>query len=184
MTNCVSKMTEPEVSLSVAVYYIERGDVVGDVIVSLDGAHMRVKGSVYFDVPLFMRGKGYEKVENDAPKREVYQNKAHSSRVIVERKSGQGDVVFSAKDGRSFFVESKKFKGGNSPEYPAMREAIGQLMTGQCPHDSIPVVAVPYTDTSKKLAEKWLENSNRLGEAGVCFMLVKPDGSVAFVSAK
>ena len=79
------------------------------------------------------------------------------------------------------FIESKKFRSGSGGEYPAMREAIGQLMTG-CPDrpDVIPVVAVPYSTKSAELAQKWSFNK-RIRMAGIRFMLVQEDGSIVFI---
>ena len=85
-------------------------------------------------------------------------------------------------DGKTLCVESKKFKSGSGGEDPAMREAIGQLMTG-CPDDKIPVVAVPYNEKSSALAKQWSKNS-RMNNAGICFALVRDNGHIEFVGWK
>ena len=92
-----------------------------------------------------------------------------------------GDVTITLNDGRILYIESKKFKSGSGGEYPAMREAIGQLMTG-CPDDSniIPVVAVPYNEKSFTLANNWTQNK-RVRNAGIRFMLVHNDGVIDFI---
>ena len=92
---------------------------------------------------------------------------------------GVGDVVVHLNHGKTLYIESKKFRSGSGGEYPAMREAIGQLMTG-CPDDNIPVVAVPYNDKSAELAERWSHNS-RICNAGIRFMLVRNDGTIDFI---
>ena len=83
-------------------------------------------------------------------------------------------------NGKTLYIESKKFKSGNSGEYPAMREAIGQLMTG-CPDDPnvIPVVAVPFSSKSVELAQTWRANE-RIRRAEIHLMLVGDDGSIDF----
>ena len=140
-------MTEPEVSLRVAMHYIKSGETSENVTVSIDGAHIKTKDTVNVD--------------------------------IVSSKSGVGDVAIALNNGKTLYVESKKFKSGSGGEYPAMREAIGQLMTG-CPDDKTPVVAVPYNKKSVSLAKQWLKN-NRMSNAGIGFALVHDNGCVEFV---
>ena len=84
-------------------------------------------------------------------------------------------------DGETLYIESKKFKSGSSGEYPAMREAIGQLMTG-CPDATnvTPVVAVPYNEKSFTLANNWSQNK-RIINASIRFMLVHNNGEIDFL---
>lgn len=59
-----------------------------------------------------------------------------------------------------------------------MREAIGQLMTGIKIDDRIiPIVAVPYSEKSLKLATEWGKYP-QMKLVGIKFMLVKEDGAV------
>ena len=104
-----------------------------------------------------------------------------SNHIIISSKPGIGDVSILQTDGSTLFIESKKFKSGSGGEYPAMREAIGQLMTG-CPDrpDVIPVVAVPYSPKSDELAQKWSSNK-RMHMAGIRFMLVHENGDIDFI---
>ena len=85
------------------------------------------------------------------------------------------------RDGKTLYIESKKFKHGSGGEYPAMREAIGQLMTG-CPDEKnvIPVVAVPYSAKSKELAQKWSSNE-RIRNANIHFMLVGDSEIIEYI---
>lgn len=63
-----------------------------------------------------------------------------------------------------------------------MREAIGQLMTGgELSQSMIPVVAVPYSEKSKRLAEKWIGYS-QIRAMKMQFFLVREDGSIYFVN--
>ena len=172
-------MTEPEVSLALAMYYIQNGKTTNDVTVSIDGAHIKTNDIIHFDVIEFLKNNGYFKCDDDIRWQGEYQNINYSSRIIVSSKPGVGDVVVRLNCGKTLYIESKKFKKGSGGEYPAMREAIGQLMTG-CPDDNTPVVAVPYSEKSYELAKSWSKN-NKMINAGICFALVRDDGSIEFV---
>ena len=173
-------MTEPEVSLRIAMHYIQSGETVENVSVSIDGAHIKTKDKTHFEMVGFLRGCGYVKCDcrNDTWQGE-YQKMNYSQRIVVSSKPGVGDVVVRLNHGKTLYIESKKFKNGSGGEYPAMREAMGQLLTG-CPEDNIPVVAVPYNDKSAELAERWSHNS-RICNAGIRFMLVHDDGAIDFI---
>lgn len=175
-------MTEPEVSLHIAMNYIRSRATKENVIVSIDGAHIKTKDIVHFDIASFMRNNGYSKVgaESDRWQGE-YQNPNFCQHIIVCSKSGIGDVSITLIDGKRLYIESKKFKSGSSGEYPAMREAIGQLITG-CPDDCnvIPIVAVPYNDRSFSLSKKWT-NNERIHNTGIRFMLVHSNGEIDLI---
>ena len=174
-------MQEPEVSLLIAMKYIQDGKTSSDIAVSIDGAHIKTSGTIHFDITSFMHKNGYVKCDGDSSRWQgTYQNPNYASRIVVSARSGVGDVVVDLTDGKALYIESKKFKNGNSGEYPAMREAIGQLMTS-CPDDPhvIPVVAVPMSAKSAELAQTWCANE-RIRKAGIHFMLVRDDGSIDF----
>ena len=174
-------MQEPEVSLLIAIKYIQNGKASSDIDVSIDGAHIQTNKTIHFDITAFMRKNGYMKCDGDIGRWQgIYRNPNYAFRIIVSAKSGIGDVVIDLNDGKTLYIESKKFKSGNSGEYPAMREAIGQLMTG-CPDDPnvIPVVAVPLSAKSAELARTWSSNK-RIRKAGIHFMLVSDNGSIDF----
>lgn len=174
-------MQEPEVSLLIAMKYIRDGKVRNDIAVSIDGAHIKTNKTIHFDIATFMNKNGYVKCDGDNGRWQgTYQNPNYASRIVVSAKSGVGDVVIDLTDGKTLYIESKKFKNGNSGEYPAMREAIGQLMTS-CPDNInvIPVVAVPLSAKSAELAQTWQANE-RIRRAGIHFMLVRDDGSIDF----
>ena len=174
-------MQEPEVSLRIAMAYIKDGKTHSNVTVSIDGAHIKTKDTIHFDITTFMNKNGYSKCGGDNTRWQgEYQNSDFSPRIIVSSKPGVGDVVIHLKDGKTLFVESKKFKSGSGGEYPAMREAIGQLMTG-CPDNPniVPVVAVPLSAKSAELKRTWSANE-RIRKAGIRFMLVSDNGSIDF----
>ena len=173
-------MQEPEVSLRIAMAYIQDGKTHSDITVSIDGAHIKTKDTIHFDIAAFMKENDYVKCDSDYARWQgIYQNSSYAPRIIVSSKPGVGDVAIALNNGKTLYVESKKFKSGSGGEYPAMREAIGQLMTG-CPDDKMPVVAVPYNKKSASLAKQWLKN-NRMSNAGICFALVHDNGCVEFV---
>ena len=174
-------MQEPEVSLRIAMAYIQDGKTHSDITVSIDGAHIKTKDTIHFDIAAFMKENDYVKCDSDYARWQgIYQNSSYAPRIIVSSKPGVGDVVIHLKDGMTLYIESKKFKRGSGGEYPAMREAIGQLMTG-CPDapDVIPDVAVPLSVKSAELARTWSSNE-RIRKAGIHFMLVSDNGRVDF----
>lgn len=175
-------MQEPEVSLRIAISYIQSGRACANVNVSIDGAHIKTKENVHFDIEGFLNKNGFAKCDRTSNRWQgEYACPNSPYRIIVSSMPGIGDVTIVLSDGTKLFIESKKFKSGSGGEYPAMREAIGQLMTG-CPDypDVIPVVAVPYSAKSAELAQKW-SSSKRMRMAGIRFMLVRDDGSIRFI---
>ena len=123
-------MKEAEVSLRVALHYILEEKTDQDVMVSLDGAHIKTGAQVHFDVPLFLSELGWVKVEGAADSWQgTYAADGIRPRLTVCSQPGVGDVTIQLKDGRQLRVECKKGTAGNKSgsEYPLMREAIGQL---------------------------------------------------------
>ena len=175
-------MTEPEASLRIAMKYVQSGEACKNIIVSIDGAHIKTLNTVYFDIVDFMREHGYLKCDDNQTRWQgEYQKRGFATRIIICSKSGIGDVTIALNNGKTLYIESKKIKSGSGGEYPAMREAIGQLMTG-CPDDvnTIPVVAVPFNSKSFELSKKWSCNK-RIQNAGIHFMLVYPNGNIEFI---
>lgn len=112
-----------------------------------------------------------------------YKVEGYIPQIHVISKSGIGDVNIHTTDGKHLYIESKKGEEGNksNSEYPLMREAIGQLMTGQqFTDDLIPIVAVPYTKRSYELACKWSQYK-QIRSIGIRFILVFKDGNLNFI---
>ena len=177
----VFSMQEPEVSLRIAMKFIQENKTCSDIRVSLDGAHIKTKDTIHFDITSFMNQNGYVKCDSDNRRWQgIYRNPHYTHRIVISSKPGIGDVVIVLSDGKTLFIESKKLKHGSGGEYPAMREAIGQLMTS-CPDDPnvIPIVAVPLSEKSAELAQIWSANE-RIRRAGIHFMLVRDSGSIDF----
>lgn len=128
-------MTEPEISLRIAMIYVQSGATSENIIVSIDGAHIKTIETVHFDIVVFLQNRGYSKIDTETNRWQgEYQNPIFPQHIIVCSKPGIGDVTVMLNDGSILYIESKKIKSGSGGEYPAMREAIGQLMTG-CPDD-------------------------------------------------
>lgn len=175
-------MTEPEVSIKIALYYIRNGLTDKDVKVSIDGAHVKTGNTVHFDIKSYMAGEGCIKIDGKLERWQgVYAVSGCEPKIIVSSEPGIGDVNIKLLDGKQLYVESKKGKKEKAgQEYPLMREAIGQLMTGcTMAENIIPVVAVPYTAKSNELAIRWA-GLPQIKMVGIKFILVKEDGSIVY----
>ena len=176
-------MTEAEVILHLAMYYIKKGYTREDVVVSIDGAHVKTKNEVHFDIFSFLEKYEFQKLDDDPMRWQgEYLLGEYDSHVIISSKPGIGDVNIKLTNGRVIYAECKKGKKDKrGQEYPLMREAIGQLMTG-CDFSScmIPMVTVPYTDKSKELADRW-SKLTQIKNLGIKFALVCEDGDICFV---
>ena len=176
-------MKEAEVSLRIALYYIKNGYTEEDVHVSLDGAHIKTGNNVIFDIDSFMIENNCKKHLNGERWQGIYEIDCYKSRIIVSSTPGLGDVNIFTINGKQLYIESKKGqeKNRSNSEYPLMREAIGQLMTG-CPmtDNMIPVVAVPYTEKSYELACKW-SKLKQIQAVGIKFILVHENGEIDYI---
>ena len=95
---------------------------------------------------------------------------------------GSNGSITSLEEGKELLIEAKKGKTNKSgQEYVLMREAIGQLMTSdKWTKSTIPVVAVPYSEKSYELAERWSKVA-QIRRIGIGFMLVREDGVIEWV---
>ena len=176
-------MTEPEVSLRLAMYYIKNHLTEQDVKVSIDGAHIKTGKVLHFDIERFLRENNFVKMDEDFGRWQGrYCIKGQRAEIILESIPGYGDVQILLQNGKTLFVESKKSKQGKSgQEYPLMREAIGQLMTSSFMNENtIPAVAVPYTKKSLELAERW-SKLKQIQKVGIRFILVQENGNIKTV---
>ena len=176
-------MQEAEVSLRIAIYHIVNGLTNQDVIVSLDGAHIKTKDVIHFDIWKFFEENHVMKMDgNSSDYKGIYQILGYNTKIIITSKPGIGDVNVILKDGTNLYIESKKGKANkSSQEYPLMREAIGQLMTGcELGNGIIPAVAVPYSKKSYDLANKW-SKLPQMKKMGIKFYLVQENGDIVIV---
>lgn len=125
-------MQEAEVSIRIAMYHIIKGLTTHDVIVSIDGAHIKTKDTIHFDIWKFFEENHISKIDGRIDDyKGIYQIAGYDAKIIVISAPGIGDVNVILNDGMNLYVESKKGKANKSgQEYSLMREAIGQLMTG------------------------------------------------------
>lgn len=173
-------MTEPEVSLYIALFYIKNKLTTDNVKVSIDGAHVKTKNQIHFDIHTFMKENHCNKIDNAKEQWQgIYEVKGYKPRIEISSISGIGDVNIQLLSGELLWIESKKGKSNKSgQEYVLMREAIGQLLTNEnIPPNAIPVVAVPYSEKSLNLANKWTQ-LERIKNMGIQFFLVKSNGFV------
>ena len=57
-------MTEPEVSLYIAMYYIKNGLTKNHVRVSIDGAHVKTGNTIHFDIWKFFSDNDFIKLDS------------------------------------------------------------------------------------------------------------------------
>ena len=177
-------MQESEVSLSAALYYITSGLAKEDVRVSLDGAHIKTGDTIHFDIHGYLTSHNCHKVSGAVDSwQDMYEVEEYQQRIIISSTLGIGDANIVTADGKHLYVESKKGKEKNrsNSEYPLMREAIGQLMTGCRLDDNVvPVVAVPYSEKSYELACRWSQ-LKQIRLVGIKFMLVHNSDEVEMI---
>ena len=176
-------MQEAEVSLRIALYYIKNGLTTENVKVSLDGAHIKTGNQVHFDIYKFLNDNECQKMDADTERWQgLYKVEDYDAKLEISSVPGIGDVNIKLHSGKILYIESKKGKADKKgQEYPLMREAIGQLMTGrEITDDLIPVVAVPLSEKSYELAQKW-SRLEQIKHVGIKFFLVKENGEIITV---
>ncbi|MEQ8790840.1 MAG: DUF1653 domain-containing protein [Pirellulaceae bacterium] len=174
------KMAEAEVSLRLAFHLLTLPASSGSATVAIDGAQVRVHGKEVFPISSFLSANDWAMAEQSGKNDWQGRYAKGGLSLIVTAQSGRGDVVIDVGK-RRVRAESKKgnlVRKKGSPEYPLLREAIGQLMTVEQveTNDSL-VVAVPLSDTFRSLATRW-RTSPLIEEADIHFALIGRDGSV------
>lgn len=163
-------MQEAEVSLKIAIYHIINGLTTHDITVSIDGAHIKIKDTIHFDICKFFEENHISKISGRIDDyKGIYRIGGYDVKIIVTSTPGIGDVNVILNDGMNLYIESKKGKANKSgKEYPLMREAIGQLMTGcELENGIIPVYVDRDGDTWMKKYRITLTKDNEkvvLGE--------------------
>jgi len=179
-------MKEAEVSLAIALYFIKSGLATGTVKVSIDGAHVKVKEKVIFDINTYLEENGLTKIDNGSERWQgMYSIHNCSCNLEIHSRPGEGDVVIPLSDSNVIVIESKGGSGdkkGNQ-EYRMIREAIGQLMTNDYYTERlIPYVAIPYSKKVSSLVEKWSENE-LIKKSKIGFILVDITGDVNIIDS-
>ena len=177
----MSKMAEAEVSVRLASWLISQGLVEGCVDIAIDGAQVRVRDEMHFDLPAFLKGCGWIGDSNSSAWQCGYRRAGGSIQLRVHSNPGKGDVVARLRSGAMFRAECKKgplLRSRSSQEYPLLREAIGQLLTFEGVGDGdVLAVAVPHGEKFVELAARW-RRAPLVMRLGIQILTVAPDGSV------
>lgn len=156
-----TKMPEAEVTLRLAISLIEDGKTTEPVSVAIDGAQVRTGRTVHFPIVEFLNSMGWHGSNQNDRWQCTYAKTGYSATINVHSSSGEGDLVAALANGQRLRVESKKgplSRSKSSPEYPLIREAIGQLMTIEKADSSdILAVVVPSSPKFESLASQWRE---------------------------
>jgi len=176
------RMSEPEVSLRLAINLIASGKTKSDVTVSIDGAHVKMGDKVHFEMVPFLASIGWRTNDLGSRWQAVYRSEEHKASIRIHSQSGQGDVLANLEDGTTFFAEAK---GGplersrSSDEYPILREAIGQLLTLESVSNNPALaVAVPHSAKFASLAARW-RAAPLIMRSGIRILTVAPGGEVS-----
>ena len=176
----LGQMPEAEVSLRLAFHLLNLPRSDGSATVALDGAHAKVHGNEVFPVARFLETHGWVQEDQDGKNdwQGTYKKNGKSLRITCQ--SGIGDVAATVA-GRTIRAECKKgplVRKPGSPEYPLVREGIGQLMTVKVVgSNDVLVVAVPWTDAFRRLQEVWADRP-LMARTGIKIVLVRRDGAV------
>lgn len=175
------RMAECEVSLRAAFFLLRAGLVASDIKVAIDGAQVQTGTTVHFPMAQFMADHGWSKASGPHPWRGTYACSHFAQRIEIHSASGRGDVVATLNDGRTLRAESKKGQltdSKSSSEYPAIREALGQLMTIEdTSATDLLAVIVPSSRRFDELAARW-RRAPLIARLGVQIWTVRRDGSV------
>ena len=176
-------MTEAEVILKIALYYIKNDLTSENVKVSIDGAHIQTSGQLHFNINSFMQKNNcYKNDDAESRWQGFWKVNGYTPQIEISSVPGIGDVNILLPSKELLWFECKKGKADKrGQEYPLMREAIGQLMTNEyIPDNAIPIVAVPYTEKSFNLATKWSQ-LKQIKISNIRFILVKENGELLSV---
>lgn len=180
-------MKEAEVSLRLALFYIKNNLAADTVKVSIDGAHIKVKNQVIFNLFEFLSDNGCQNIDKESKRWQgLYEVKGYDCRLEIHSRPGEGDVVVPLHNGETVVVECKGGVGNRrgNQEYRLIREAIGQLLTNGIDSKCvIPYVAVPFSDKNFTLIDKWSEYE-LLKKTEIGFFLVKPNDEILVIKKK
>ena len=102
-------MTEPEVSLYIALHFIKHALTDEDIHVSIDGAHIKTGSNVWFDITGFLKEHGCSMLDSPGEGWQgEYVVKGYTPHIIITSKPGMGDINIQTMDGKTLLIESKK----------------------------------------------------------------------------
>lgn len=172
---------EAQVALSLALWLIQQGLVRDTVSVSIDGAMVRVHGKDIFDPVSFLAERGWKRRGLEEKWSGLFFHPDSSLVIEVHSRPGVGDVSAVLTDGRCFIAECKKGNAESSrsnPEYPRMREALGQILTRLEVRDTdVLAIAVPSNPKTMELAERW-RDAPLVMRTGIKILTVDDEGEV------
>lgn len=88
-------MKEAEVSIRVALHYICNNNTKENVQISIDGAHIRTKDTVNFDIFTFLKESGCKKLDgNNARWQGLYEVHGYEPKIEISSQPGIGDVNY------------------------------------------------------------------------------------------
>jgi len=174
-----TRMSEPEVSLRLAMALLSEGHTEDTVEVFIDGAHVQTAGTVHFALREFMDAQGW-RGRDPAVWKTTYTYPLMSGSIHIHSRQGLGDVSTALNNGSRFIAHCKKGpkNEGRSMEQPLLRGAIGQLMTMDIETTgTVLAVAVPSSPKFEELATLWRQ-APLIRRAGIQLLTVAQDGLV------
>jgi hypothetical protein len=177
----IEKMSEAEVGLRLAFFLIRQGLAVADVRVAIDGAQVKTSNTIHFALAEFLREQRWVKAGPDDVWQGTYAHAQHRHHLVIHSRPGLGDVVAELVTGQTLRAECKKgsvVRSERSQEYPALREALGQLLTVEEVGDrDLFAVAVPHSSKTVALCGRWRQ-APLVQRSGICLLTVSRDDEV------
>ncbi len=176
----VQNVSEAAVALRLASCLVSLPGSSGLCRVAIDGAQVMVDGREIFPIDAYLDDHGWRQTGQAG--KNPWQGRYEKGGRCFEIGAfpGVGDVSAQVGEKRiraeckKGFAEQHK---GN-PEYPKLREALGQLLTVEDAEASdILVAAVPDTPAYRRLAENWRDRP-LIGRTGIQIVLVGSDGII------
>ena len=175
------KMSEAEVSLRLAFYFLRHDLVKSDVHVAIDGAQVKTANTVHFPIAEFLLQSSCQQCHVGEAWQGRYTVGSGEHKIVIHSNPGRGDVVAELRSGHTLRAESKKGtlqRSKSSSEYRLLREALGQLLTVDAVgDDDILAVVVPYSSKFSELARRW-RRAPLIEKFGIRILTVDRDGNV------
>lgn len=176
-----NKMPEAEVSLLLAINIAKQVNVNSKISVSIDGAQIKTKDVVHFDVARFMQAHNWTKLDDSSKWQGLYKNENTIANIEIHSLPGVGDVVARIHNEKILIVEAKKGtieSSKSSSEYKLIREALGQLLTKEkLQPESVIAIAVPHNPKFEELAIRW-RKAPMIKQLGIKIITVERTGKI------
>ncbi len=176
------RMLEVEVALRFAAFLLSLPRSGSIASVAIDGASLKVRDVIHFDIAQFMTGTGWEQVKEPQVGRNTWTGtyRGGDKTIRVHSRAGGGDVVARVNGCRIIAAcqKSSPVRRLEGPEAPLLTIALGQALLFDVATDDIVVVAVPDTPAFRRLADVCRERP-LLKRAGIQLALVHRNGAVS-----